>query len=109
MNKINPFDEFEFIRNNARAYAQAKADVIYMTEYRKSIKAELMNDCDSKTQSASEAYAYAHPKYKTHLEALKQSVARFEELRWGMVSAEAKIEVWRSLEASSRMEGRASQ
>ena len=109
MNKINPFEEFEFIRNNARAYAQAKADVIYMTEYRKTIKAELMNDCDSKTQSASEAYAYAHPKYKSHLQALKESVARFEELRWGMVSAEAKIEAWRSLEASARMEGRATQ
>jgi len=30
-----------------------------------------------------------------------------EELRWQMVAAQARVEFWRSQEASNRMEGRA--
>lgn len=104
--EISPFKALDFIRDNAGAYAQAKADVVYMTEYRKSLKALLMAECAAETQSAKEAWAYAHPKYVLHLEALKQSIENCEKLRWLLVAAEAKIEVWRSLESSARAEGR---
>lgn len=104
--EISPFKALDFIRDNAAAYAQAKADVVYMTEYRKSLKAILMAECLAETQSAKEAWAYAHPKYVLHLEALKASIENCEKLRWLLVAAEAKIEVWRSLESSARAEGR---
>lgn len=104
--EISPYKALDFIRDNAAVYAQAKADVVYMTEYRKSLKALLMAECAAETQSAKESWAYAHPKYVFHLEALKASVAECERLRWLMVAAEAKIEVWRSLESSARAEGR---
>ena len=32
---ISPFKALDFIRDNANAYAEAKANVIYMTEFRK--------------------------------------------------------------------------
>lgn len=104
---ISPFKALDFIRDNAAAYAGAKANVVYMTEYRKSLKAMLMAQSSEKTESAKETYAYSHPDYKKHLVALQQAVAEAERLRWLMIAAEAKIEVWRSLESSARAEGRA--
>jgi len=104
---ISPFKALDFIRDNAEAYAVAKANVLYMTEYRKTMKAILMAEAyDAKTQSEKETYAYAHPKYVAHLIALQNAVSECEKLRWLMVGAEAKIEVWRSLESSARAEGR---
>jgi len=106
---ISPFKALDFIRDNASAYAEAKANVVYMTEFRKTRKALLMNESDAKTESAKESYAYAHPAYLQHLEALKESIAEAEKLRWLMIAAEAKIEVWRSLESSARAEGKSTQ
>ena len=104
---ISPFKALDFIRDNASEYAQAKANVIYMTEYRKTVKAMLMASSSEKTESAKETYAYSHPDYKAHLKALDRAVGECERLRWLMVAAEAKIAVWRSLESSNRAEGRA--
>ena len=106
---ISPFKALDFIRDNAQAYASAKANVVYMTEYRKTIKAMLMASSSEKTESAKETYAYSHNDYKQHLLALQQAVAEAERLRWLMIAAEAKIEVWRSLESSARAEGRSTQ
>lgn len=104
---ISPFKALDFIRDNAPVYAAAKANVIYMTEYRKTIKATLMFDCTETTIAAREAFAYAHPEYKKHLKALEEAIFEAERLRWLMVGAEAKIEVWRSLESTARAEGKA--
>lgn len=106
---ISPFKALDFIRDNAPAYALAKANVVYMTEYRKTIKASLMASSSERTESAKETFAYSHPEYKAHLKALHDAVAECEKLRWLMVAAEAKIEVWRSLESSARAEGKATQ
>ena len=72
---ISPFKALDFIRDNANAYAEAKANVVYMTEFRKTKKALLMNESDAKTESAKESYAYANPSYTQHLEALRQAIA----------------------------------
>jgi len=107
---ISPFKALDFIRDNASAYANAKANVVYMMEYRKSLKAILMQEAiDLKTESAKETYAYANQSYIDHLKAIQDAVAEAEALRWKLVAAEAKIEVWRSLESSARAEGRATQ
>ena len=107
--EISPFKALDFIRDHALSYAEAKANVIYMTEYRKTIKALLMNESDAKTESAKESYAYAHLSYQQHLEALRQSISEAERLRWLLIAAETKIEVWRSLESSARAEGKSTQ
>jgi hypothetical protein len=80
-----------------------------MMEYRKSLKAMLMRECIDKTESAKMSYAYSHPTYLKHLEGLKEAVGIAEFLRWRMVGAEAKIEVWRSLEATNRTESKVTQ
>ena len=107
--EISPFKALDYIRDNAEQFAIAKANVVYMTEFRKTMKAILMNECTAKTQSEKESFAYAHPNYIKHLDALREAIEKAEHLRWLMIGAEAKIEVWRSLESSARAEGRTTQ
>lgn len=104
---IDLFKCLEFIKTNAKAYAQAKANRIYVENFRKSKKALLMRDAEvagHKTAALQEREAYAHPDYILVLEALKDAVGEEERLRWLMVAAEASIESWRSLESSKRAE-----
>jgi hypothetical protein len=66
-----------------------------------------MNESTAKTQTEKESYAYADKRYIAHLEAMRLAVEEAEKLRWLMIGAEAKIEVWRSLESTARAEGKA--
>ena len=101
---ISPYKALDYIRDNAEAYAVAKASVVYLTEYRKTIKATLMIQSDAKTESAKESYAYAHEDYVNNLMALRTAIEQAECMRWKLIAAQSKIEVWRSLEASTRAE-----
>lgn len=97
----------EFLRRNAKAAAQAKAERIYMEEFRKTVKSTLMNDLIGESIGAQERYAYSHAKYAAHLDAMRTAVENDEEKRWLMVAAQARIEAWRSMNANARAEGRA--
>jgi hypothetical protein len=107
---IDPNDAIDFMIANSKKYAQAKANRIYMEEYRKTMKAELCKTALShgfEAVNAQEREAYADPNYKAHLLALKQAVEEEERMRWMMVAAQARIDVWRSMEASNRMQEKA--
>ena len=100
----------DYLYTHGQKYAQAKANLTYMEEYRKTLKAMLMKQAivdGCKSSAAAEMEAYADPKYKQHLEDLKTAVEAAEGLRWGLVSAQARVEVWRSMEASNRAIDRA--
>ena len=60
----------------------------------------------SKTSANQERDAYAHPEYIQVLEGLKEAVEREESLRWLVVAAQAKAEVWRTLSANQRFEAK---
>jgi hypothetical protein len=100
---MDPNKAVDFLLTNAPKYAEAKAERIYIEQYRKSLKSMLFISDKGKTVSEREAAAYAHPDYLALLEGLRAAVEREEALRWQMVAAEARIEVWRSQEASNRM------
>jgi hypothetical protein len=107
--EIRIFDALNWIRDNASAYAKAKADRIYLEEFRKSKKALLMRKAESaghKAAVAQEREAYADEDYQQHLVALSAAVEEEERLRWLMVAAQARIEAWRSLESSRRIEAK---
>ena len=87
--------------------AKSRADVIYLTEYRKSKKAILMNEARAegfKTGQERESYAYAHQDYLDLLLALKEATEKSERFRWQMKIAEERIGVYRTNEASKRKE-----
>lgn len=96
----------DYLRTNAPLAAQARANKIYMEEYRKTIKADLMVRCVNMTQGDKDAYSYSHQNYKDHLVALKQAVYQDELNRWGMVAATSTIEAWRTQNANRRGEGK---
>ena len=107
---IDPQAAVDFMIAKSKAYAIAEANKVYMEEYRKTIKAEQMIEAelrDHKTAVMQEREAYASPKYKEHLKALQQAVEVREELRWMLIAAQARIECWRTQEASKRAEGKA--
>lgn len=96
----------EFIKNNASGYAKAKGERIFLDQYRKTKKALLMAECEEKTQAAKETWAYAHMDYEQLLEGLKEAVVTEETLRWQMVAAQTKIEIWRTQQATNRNQDR---
>jgi hypothetical protein len=102
MNSIDPHEAINYMIKNAKAYAEAKANVTYLEQYRKSKKAILFASAMGNTIADKEAYAYSHPDYLELLEGLKAAVEEAERLRWMLVAAQARIDVFRTQEASNR-------
>jgi hypothetical protein len=103
-NVKNPELAIDYIFRYGKQFAQAKANRIYFEEYRKSLKAILMKRSMEAAVNAQEREAYSDPEYVNLLQALKAAVEIEEEIRWRLVAAQARIEVWRSMEATSRSE-----
>jgi len=91
-----------YIRDNAGEYAKAKAERIYLHEFRKSKKALLINECEDGTIQTKESYAYAHPEYQQLLDDLRTAIENEEKLNWMMKAATIKIEIWRTEQANNR-------
>lgn len=106
--EINIFRSLDFIRDNATVYAKAKAQRVYLEEFRKSKKALIMKSVEPNypAVAAQEREAYSHPEYMELLEALKTATEEEERLRWLIVAAQAKIECWRTLESTRRIEAK---
>lgn len=92
----------DFLRDNARDAAQARADRIYCEEYRKTLKATLMKEHGALSAVLQEREAYADKRYVEHLEAVREAVKLDEFHRFMRVAAEAKIEAWRTQSSNSR-------
>lgn len=109
MTEIDIFKVLDFLRDHAEQYAVAKANFGYLSEFRKTVKSKLMQEgakSGLQAVNSQEVYAYSHPEYKTHLEAVRASEEEYEKLRWLMTSAQIKADVWRSLQANARIEAR---
>ena len=96
----------DYLRNNARTAAQARANRIYLEEYRKVIKAKMMREYTSESLGAQEAIAYASQVYIEHLGAMKAAIETDEYHRWMLTAAEAKIEAWRTQQSTNRALGK---
>lgn len=96
----------DYLYTQGQQYAIKKAHRYYMEEFRKSKKAMLMAGAKAsglaKTAADAEMMAYAHKEYTDLLLGLELAIQEEEELRWGLVAAQARIDVWRSTEASNR-------
>jgi hypothetical protein len=109
MKTIDPNIAVDFIIKNAKEYAQAKAEVTYLEQFRQSKKAMLFNNSIGKTIADKENYAYSHPDYLELLEGLKVAVEKAEMLRWQLIAAQERVNIWRSQEASNRNIDRSTQ
>jgi len=95
---IDPNDAVNYILKNAPKYASARAERIYLEEFRKSKKAILFRESPDKTIAERENYAYAHPEYQELLQGIRVAVEIEEKLRWDMVAAQARIDIWKAQE-----------
>jgi hypothetical protein len=105
--EINIFRALDFIRDNAQPYAQAKAQRVYLENFRKSKKALLMRAAEMrghKTAAIQEREAYADDGYIEILAALQVATEEEEKLKWMMTAAEAKVSAWQTIEATKRLE-----
>jgi hypothetical protein len=101
----------DYLYTHGAKYAEAKAHRGYLEDYKKSLISSLsiksLSTGAAKSMAQAEALAYADPAYDIHIRGLKTAVEAEETLRWGLVSAQARIDVWRSQEASNRAVDRA--
>jgi hypothetical protein len=106
---VNPQRAVDALIRLAPVYAKAKAERVYLEEFRKSKKALLMQEFHGIAVAAQEREAYAHPDYLQLLRTLRDAVEAEEDARWTLVAAQARIEVWRSQEATARNTDRSTQ
>ena len=106
MSDRDPNNAVDYILKNAPKFAKAKAERVYLEEYRKSLKAILMRRSVEKTIGAQEAEAYAHEDYQQLLDGLREAVEIEEKLRWDLIGAQARIDIWRTEQANNRIEGK---
>jgi len=105
--KNDPHKAVDYIISNAKKFAKAKAERVYLEEYRKSLKAILMKRSLESAIGAQERDAYAHPEMLELLKGLQAAVEIEEKLRWDLIGAQARVEIWRTEQANNRAEGRA--
>jgi hypothetical protein len=105
----DPHAAVDYILKHAGKFAEARAQRVYLEEFRKSKKALLMQLNTAQPISAQERDAYAHPEYLELLEGLKQAVEIEEKLRWDLIAAQARVEIWRSEQANARADIRNTQ
>ena len=101
-----PYKAIEFILENAPKYAVAKAQRIYLEEFRKTKKALLMKDALARgidSAVAQEREAYAHLEYADLLKGLMVAIEQEETLLWKLRAAQMKSDIWRSEQASERL------
>lgn len=105
-----PYKAVEFIIKNSAEYAKAKGQRVLLEEFRKSKKALLMKDAlkmGIETVNAQEREAYSDPSYVELLHGLAAAIEKEEGLRWMLEAARMKTDIWRTEQANSRLEGKA--
>ena len=102
----DPNKAVDYILANAGKFAAAKAQRVYLEEFRKSKKALLMSECTEKAVNAREQYAYAHADYQALLMGLREAIEIEEDLKWKLTAAQIRVDIWRSQEASNRGQDR---
>jgi hypothetical protein len=100
----------EDYRGMSDDFAKAKAQRVYLEEFKKSKLAILMKKSEVlgfKTAAAQEREALADPEYHELLLGLRSAIEAEERIRYDMRRIEMQIEVWRTLRADERMERKA--
>ena len=82
--------------------AKAIADRKYLEDFRKVKLAMLIQEAPAGTVSSREAWATSHEDYAEVLQGLRAAVEQEAELKHMFTIAEARIEVWRTIQANNR-------
>jgi hypothetical protein len=101
-----PYKAIEYIIENSCKFAEAKAQRMYLEEFRKTKKALLMKEAlelGFESAVAQEREAYASVDYQLLLKGLQVAIEKEETLKWMLTAAQMKADIWRSEQASERL------
>ena len=101
-----PYKAIEFIQENAPKYAKSKSERIYIENFLRTKKALLMKqalEMGFDSAVSQEREAYAHIEYADLLRGLMVAIEKEETLKWMLVAAQMKADIWRSEQASERL------
>lgn len=104
---MSPEKAAESIRLKAPRYGQAKGRRTYLEEFRRVQKALLMKDALTKgieAANAQEREALADPDYTKLLQDIRDAMEVEETLKWELESYRLDIEIWRTRQASERLQ-----
>ena len=97
----------EYLRETAGDAAKARAERLYLEEFKKSKKALLMTKYPELPVNAQERESLADDEYLNLLDAWRDAVEQDEFFRYKREAAGAIIEAWRTQQANLRAEGKA--
>lgn len=106
MSTIHPNKAIQYILDYSPEYAVARANRIYLAEYMKIVKSQLVIRCNETTITRAEHYALQHPDYLMQVDAHRIACEKETHLYWWLIAAQARIDVWRTEEASNRQNDR---
>jgi hypothetical protein len=100
------YEKFAELEKMASDYAEAEAQRVYLTEFKKSKKAIIMKMVEPtvKTTAGQEREAYAHEEYLELIDALKIATEKALKLKFQMEVLKIKFETWRTKQATLRAE-----
>lgn len=93
----------DWLRDNADAIGASKANVIYMEEWRKSLRAQIMAEHKDLALGAQERQALLDHRMQEQLKALQAAVHESTRLNFLAKAAEAKLELYRTQQANLRV------
>lgn len=102
--QIDPTAAINFIATNAPKLAQAKADRIYLENFVKVVKSNQMNESSSGSLGQKEVDAYASKEYLEVIKGLKAAVEEETKIFYLIQAANARIDVWKTMEYNKRAE-----
>lgn len=99
---------YDKLNSLSAEYAEAEANRVFLSEFRKSKKALLMKDAEAETPglsaAAQEREAYAHPDYVELLKGLQGATEIALLAKYKMKVIEMQFESWRTKQATQRAE-----
>jgi hypothetical protein len=96
-------DALVYLAESAKDYAEARGLRIWLEAKLKTYKSAAFLQNEGSVAER-EARAYVSPEYQNATDALKDAVVTEEKIRALRVAAEARVSVWRTLEATKRSE-----
>jgi hypothetical protein len=99
---INPNDEIQHIVDLIDDYAYADARLAWLESYKSALKALRMKDSPSPSIAGKEMDALASEDYVQYCYDLEEAKRKYTSLKLTIETAKMKVELFRTLEASSR-------
>ena len=97
-------DELQKIEEIAPQYATAKALSFQAQEWKKTQRSILYSQAVGKTVADKEHWVAVQSAVAVANEGIAAAISNEEKLRWELKQAELRIEIWRTQQASARLE-----